>query len=100
MPLFLLEFCPNITVRLTFQPRKGIGSLAGLLGQILGIFLMGWRPTLPYIMVLSIAPTCTKFQPLLNSYFGFCLCFTAICNRGSRCSDACLVSLFGVRNIR
>ena len=38
--LFLFEFCRNITVRLTFQSRKGIGSLAGFHGQILGIFLM------------------------------------------------------------
>jgi len=30
----------NITVRLTFQPRKGIGTLAGFLGSILQIFLM------------------------------------------------------------
>jgi len=82
MTLFLFEFCPNITVRLTFQPRKGIGSLAGFLGQILRIFLIGWRSTLPYIMVLSITPACTKFRHLLNIYFGLCLCFTAICNRG------------------
>jgi len=60
--LYLFEFCPNITVSLTFQPRKGIGSLAAFLGQILRMVLMGWRCTLPYIMVLSITPRALSFD--------------------------------------
>jgi len=62
MTLFLFEFYPHMTLRLTFQARKAIGSLAGFLGQILRIFLMGWRSTLPYIMVLSITPRALSFH--------------------------------------